>query len=96
MVSIVTSSFLQSFLQNIIRHQQETYTKEGLEWNKIDFFNNEIICDLIDKNNYGILNLLDEPHIKTDEAFLLRAHQCCAGHPNYLTEDKRVIRKSFQ
>lgn len=72
------------------------YIKEGLDWNKIDFFDNDIICDLIDKNSYGILNLLDEPHIKTDEAFMLRVQQCCAGHPNYLTEDNNVLRKSFQ
>lgn len=87
---------LQSFLQNIFKYQQEMYVKEGLDWIKIDYFDNDTICDLIDKRSYGILNLLDEPHIKTDEAFLLRVQQCCSGHPNYLTEDNNSIRKSFQ
>lgn len=72
------------------------YLKEGLDWNKIDFFDNYAICDLIDKNNYGILNLLDEPHIKSDETYNGRVQQCCAGHPNYLPEDKNILRKSFQ
>ncbi|XP_031619986.1 unconventional myosin-Ia isoform X2 [Contarinia nasturtii] len=86
----------QSFLQNIFKNQQEIYLKEGLDWNKIDFFDNYAICDLIDKTNYGILNLLDEPHIKSDEAFLLRVQQCCAGNPNFLPEDNNMLRKSFQ
>lgn len=72
------------------------YLKEGLEWNKIDFFDNYAICDLIDKHSYGILNLLDEPHIKSDEVYLLRVQQCCAGNPNFLPEDNNMLRKSFQ
>lgn len=77
-----------------MKYQQELYIKESLEWVKIDFFDNESICDLLDKNNYGILNILDEPHIKTDEAFSIRCHQCCAGHPNYLSDDNGL--NSFQ
>lgn len=72
------------------------YLKEGLEWSKIDFFDNYAICDLIDKHSYGILNLLDEPHIKSDEVYLLRVQQCCAGNPNFLPEDNNMLRISFQ
>ncbi|XP_055322935.1 unconventional myosin-Ia [Sitodiplosis mosellana] len=86
----------QSFLQNVFKNQQEIYLKEGLDWNKIDFFDNYAICDLIDKHSYGILNLLDEPHIKSDEAYSLRVQQCCAGNPNFLPEDNNMMRKSFQ
>lgn len=89
-------NLLQSFLQNVFKNQQEMYLKEGLEWNKIDFFDNYAICDLIDKHSYGILNLLDEPHIKSDEAYLLRVQQCCAGNPNFLPEDNNMLRRSFQ
>lgn len=83
-------------MQSIFKNQQELYVKEGLDWNKIDFFDNDVICDLIDRENYGLLNLLDEPHIKSDETLLLRIQQCSAGHPNYLTEDNNQLRKSFQ
>lgn len=96
LISLMFVVCSQSFLQNVFKNQQELYIKEGLDWNKIDFFDNYAICDLIDKNNYGILNLLDEPHIKSDEAFLLRVQQCCAGNPNYLPEDNNMMRKSFQ
>lgn len=92
--NISSFSLVQSFLQSIFKNQQELYVKEGLDWNKIEFFDNDGICDLIDRDNYGILNLLDEPHVKSDETLLLRIQQCSAGHPSYLTEDNNQMRKS--
>lgn len=63
------------------------YVREGLDWTRVDHFDNENICELIDKQNYGILTLLDEPHINCDNALLLRLQQCCAGNPNFLSQD---------
>lgn len=39
----------QSFIQNVLKYQQDLYAKEGLEWTKIDYFDNQSICELIDK-----------------------------------------------
>lgn len=72
-------------MRNILKYQQELYVREGLEWSRVDYFNNETICELIDKPNYGILNLLDEPHLTCDDTLLLRLQQCCAGHPDFLS-----------
>lgn len=69
----------------MLRLEQELYIREGLEWTRIDFFDNESICELIDKPSYGILSLINETHLNTDEALLQRIQQCCAGHPNFLT-----------
>lgn len=33
----------------MLKNQQELYFKEGLDWTKIDFYDNQPICDLIDK-----------------------------------------------
>lgn len=79
-----------------MKYQQELYIKDGLEWIKIDFFDNETICDLIDKTNYGILSLIDEPHIKTDDTLMMRIHQCCAGHPNYVSQEMAISHGTFQ
>lgn len=62
----------------------------------MDFFDNEIICDLIDKSSYGILNLMDEPHMACDDALLVRMQQCCAGHPNFLSLDSKATHTGFQ
>lgn len=39
----------QSFLQNCIEFHQNLYIRDGLEWAKISYFDNDMICDLIDK-----------------------------------------------
>lgn len=64
------------------------YLREGLEWCRIDYFNNETICELIDKPNYGILSLLDEPQVTCDDTFFTRVYQCCSGHPNFVGHNK--------
>ncbi|XP_037946319.1 unconventional myosin-Ib [Teleopsis dalmanni] len=74
-----------NFVHNVLKTEQELYIKEGLEWTRIDYFDNESICELIDKPNYGILSLINEAHLNTNEALLQRIQQCCAGHPNFMT-----------
>ncbi|XP_044315135.1 unconventional myosin-Ia isoform X2 [Drosophila rhopaloa] len=75
----------QNFVFHILRSEQELYIREGLEWSRIDYFDNESICELIDKPSYGILSLINESHLNSNEALLLRVQQCCAGHPNFMT-----------
>ncbi|XP_037911056.1 unconventional myosin-Ib isoform X2 [Hermetia illucens] len=86
----------QSFLQGILKYRQELYVREGLEWSRIDFFDNASICELIDKSNYGILSLLNEPHVTTNEALLVRIQQCCAGHPNFISSSCMMTTMSFK
>ncbi|EDV93038.1 GH19091 [Drosophila grimshawi] len=75
----------ENFVFNVLRSEQELYLREGLEWSRIDYFDNESICELIDKPSYGILSLINESHLSNNEALLLRVQQCCAGHPNFMT-----------
>ncbi|XP_070143249.1 unconventional myosin-Ia isoform X3 [Drosophila kikkawai] len=75
----------QNFVFHVLRSEQELYIREGLEWSRIDYFDNESICELIDKPSYGILSLINESHLNSNEALLSRVQQCCAGHPNFMT-----------
>ncbi|XP_019763292.2 unconventional myosin-Ib [Dendroctonus ponderosae] len=78
---------LHQFMTNIcLKEEQEELIKEGLEWTKIDFFNNIAICQLFETDNHGILALLEEPHVQTDETFLMRLEQCCSGHTHCLID----------
>lgn len=85
----------QAFLQTVIKGQQERCTSEGLDWCPVDFFDNDIICDLLDKSSHGMVCLLDEPQVKDNETYLLRVRQCCSGHPNYLGVDNSSTRQCF-
>lgn len=44
----------------VLRQEQEEYRKEGIEWTAVEYFNNEIICDLVEANHKGIISVLDE------------------------------------
>ncbi|XP_030747768.1 unconventional myosin-Ib [Sitophilus oryzae] len=79
---------VHQFITNIcLKDEQEEMVKEGLEWTKIDFFNNIIICQLLENENHGILSLLEEPHIQTDSDYLTRLEQCCSGHMHCLIDE---------
>ena len=86
----------QVFIRNVLKYQQDLYNSEGLEWIKIDYFDNNTICELIDKPNHGILVLLDEPQMVNDEALLTRLHQCCTGHTNFLARNGNISAECFQ
>ncbi|EAT34876.1 AAEL012922-PA [Aedes aegypti] len=86
----------QHYVKNVLKYQQDLYVAEGIEWVKIDFFDNQAICELIDKPCFGILHLLDEAQIINDGILLTRLHQCCAGHTNFLARDPTLPSNCFQ
>ena len=50
----------QQFNTNTFKIEQLLYKEECIQWNKIDFVDNQPIIDLIMKKRVGILPLLDE------------------------------------
>ncbi|XP_039883713.1 unconventional myosin-Ib isoform X4 [Simochromis diagramma] len=77
----------QIFIELTLREEQEEYIREGIEWTNIEYFNNAIICDLIENNQNGILAMLDEeclrPGTVTDETFLDKLNTICADHQHF-------------
>jgi len=40
---------------------QEEYVQEGVKWTPINYFNNKVVCDLIEsKQPPGVMSLLDD------------------------------------
>ncbi|XP_077010620.1 unconventional myosin-Ib isoform X4 [Tamandua tetradactyla] len=77
----------QIFIELTLKEEQEEYIQEDIEWTHINYFNNTIICDLIENNTNGILAMLDEeclrPGIVSDETFLEKLNQVCATHQHF-------------
>ncbi|XP_028291591.1 unconventional myosin-Ib isoform X2 [Gouania willdenowi] len=77
----------QIFIELTLREEQEEYVREGIEWTNIEYFNNAIICDLIENNQNGILAMLDEeclrPGTVTDETFLDKLNTICGEHQHF-------------
>uniref|UniRef100_A0A8C9W069 Myosin IB n=1 Tax=Scleropages formosus TaxID=113540 RepID=A0A8C9W069_SCLFO len=74
----------QIFIDLTLHEEQEEYIREGIEWKNIEYFNNAVICDLIEN---GILAMLDDeclrPGTVTDETFLDKLNTVCAGHHHF-------------
>ncbi|XP_039539482.1 unconventional myosin-Ib isoform X8 [Pimephales promelas] len=87
----------QIFIELTLREEQEEYIREGIEWTNIEYFNNAIICDLIENNQNGILAMLDEeclrPGTVTDETFLDKLNTVCAEHQHF--ESRRSKNSKF-
>uniref|UniRef100_A0A8D2IWB1 Myosin IB n=1 Tax=Varanus komodoensis TaxID=61221 RepID=A0A8D2IWB1_VARKO len=86
----------QIFIELTLKEEQEEYIREGIEWTHIEYFNNAIICDLIESNQNGILAMLDEeclrPGAVTDETFLEKLNQVCATHQHFESRMSKCAR----
>ncbi|PAA56828.1 hypothetical protein BOX15_Mlig020403g1 [Macrostomum lignano] len=69
----------QLFIELILKQEQEEYEREGIQWEHIQYFNNEPICELIDRPTSGLFALLDETCLRpgqlTDREFLARCER---------------------
>ena len=69
----------QLFIELTLKSEQEEYLREGIEWEPIQYFNNKVICDLIEAKPKGLVTLMDECvalQNNTDELFLQKAERC--------------------
>jgi len=64
----------QLFIELTLKTEQDEYLEEGVEWTPIAFFNNKVICDLVDASRGGIVRTLDDecnrPGDKSDATWL--------------------------
>uniref|UniRef100_M4AP17 Myosin IG n=1 Tax=Xiphophorus maculatus TaxID=8083 RepID=M4AP17_XIPMA len=77
----------QLFIELILQQEQEEYQREGITWQHIDYFNNQIIVDLVEQQHKGILSILDEACLTvgkvTDTVCLDSMDTKLAQHPHY-------------
>uniref|UniRef100_A0A674A4F4 Myosin IH n=1 Tax=Salmo trutta TaxID=8032 RepID=A0A674A4F4_SALTR len=80
----------QLFIQLTLKSEQEEYEAEGIGWEPVQFFNNKIICDLVEEKHRGIISVLDEeclrPGEATDFTFLEKLEEKMGSHPHFITE----------
>jgi myosin-1 len=48
------------FVELVLKQEQEEYQREGIEWEVIEYFNNEVICQLVERPHVGLFAILDE------------------------------------
>ncbi|CAJ1064185.1 unconventional myosin-Ic [Xyrichtys novacula] len=79
----------QLFIELTLRSEQEEYETEGIAWEPVQYFDNKIICDLIEEKHKGIISILDEeclrPGETCDVSFLEKLEDTLGGHPHFVT-----------
>ncbi|XP_072302492.1 unconventional myosin-Ic [Eucyclogobius newberryi] len=79
----------QLFIELTLRSEQEEYETEGIAWEPVTYFDNKIICDLIEEKHKGIISILDEECLRPGEtcdlSFLEKLEDSLGGHPHFVT-----------
>ncbi|XP_054033345.1 unconventional myosin-Ia isoform X2 [Dryobates pubescens] len=87
----------QIFILMTLKEEQEEYVREGIQWTPVEFFDNSIICDLIENSKGGILAMLDEeclrPGVVNEDTFLSKLNQLFAGHKHYESRETQNARR---
>ncbi|KAG7457786.1 hypothetical protein MATL_G00230970 [Megalops atlanticus] len=90
----------QLFIELILRQEQDEYQREGITWQHIDYFNNQIIVDLVEQPHKGIISILDEACLsvgKVTDIMCLESMDTKLGqHPHYTSRKLCPTDKSME
>ncbi|KAI5099096.1 unconventional myosin-Ic [Silurus meridionalis] len=79
----------QLFIELTLKSEQEEYEAEGITWEPVQYFNNKIICDLVEEKFKGIISILDEECLRPGDAndltFLVKLEDTLGSHAHFLT-----------
>ncbi|XP_070493184.1 unconventional myosin IC [Chironomus tepperi] len=93
-INFCNEKLQQLFIELTLKQEQEEYLREGIEWTPVSYFNNKVICDLIEEKHVGIIALMDEeclrPGDATDLTFLDKMNDRLASHPHYIFNSSRA------
>ncbi|XP_029660963.1 unconventional myosin ID [Formica exsecta] len=90
----------QLFIELVLKQEQEEYQKEGIAWQNIEYFNNQIICDLVEQAHKGIIAIMDEACLNvgkvTDEMLLNAMDKKLADHKHYSSRQLKPMDKELE
>ncbi|CAM5175150.1 unnamed protein product [Eretmochelys imbricata] len=99
-INFVNEKLQQIFIELTLKAEQEEYIQEGIRWNAIDYFNNKIVCDLIESkvNPPGLMSILDDVcatmHAKgegADQSLLQKLQMAVGTHQHFNSWNKGFI-----
>ncbi|CAI5729464.1 unnamed protein product [Peronospora destructor] len=104
-INYVNEKLQQIFIELTLKSEQEEYAREGIGWSPIPFFNNKVVCDLIEarRPTPGIFLVLDDT-VKTmhsrqgdsvDANFLEKVAGIHGSHPHFSKRGKTFEIKHY-
>lgn len=91
-INYVNEKLQQIFIELTLKAEQEEYKQEGIKWTDISFFNNKVVCDLIESKTSppGIFSVLDDVVITmhatgegVDKNLLQKLNKSFTGHAHF-------------
>uniref|UniRef100_A0A1I8PHP1 Myosin motor domain-containing protein n=1 Tax=Stomoxys calcitrans TaxID=35570 RepID=A0A1I8PHP1_STOCA len=90
----------QLFIELVLKQEQEEYQREGIAWKNIEYFNNKIICDLVEQPHKGMIAIMDEACLSvgkvTDETLLGAMDKNLSKHPHYTSRQLKPMDKELK
>uniref|UniRef100_A0A1I8P1M8 Myosin motor domain-containing protein n=1 Tax=Stomoxys calcitrans TaxID=35570 RepID=A0A1I8P1M8_STOCA len=94
-INFCNEKLQQLFIELTLKSEQEEYNREGIEWVPVEYFDNKVICNLIEEKHKGIISILDEeclrPGDPTDLTFLAKLSDRLRDHPHYLCHERAPV-----
>lgn len=100
-INFCNEKLQQLFIELTLKSEQEEYMNEGIEWEPVEYFNNKVICDLVEERHKGILAVLDEECLRpgdvSDSTFLAKLMKTVPKHKHLVVhetsgyEDRKTI-----
>ncbi|KAI4895296.1 hypothetical protein NFI96_011136 [Prochilodus magdalenae] len=99
-INFVNEKLQQIFIELTLKAEQEEYVQEGIRWTPIEYFNNKVVCDLIESkmNPVGIMSILDDVcatmHAKgegADQTLLQKLQAQISTHEHFNSWNKGFI-----
>uniref|UniRef100_A0A182MQJ1 Myosin motor domain-containing protein n=1 Tax=Anopheles culicifacies TaxID=139723 RepID=A0A182MQJ1_9DIPT len=90
----------QLFIELVLKQEQEEYNREGIEWTNIEYFNNQIICALVEQPDKGVIAIMNEACLNvgkiTDEMLLGDMDKKLSHHPHYSSRQLKPMDKELR
>ncbi|XP_070767505.1 myosin IEb [Enoplosus armatus] len=99
-INFVNEKLQQIFIELTLKAEQEEYVQEGIKWTPIEYFNNKVVCDLIESklNPPGLMSILDDVcatmHAKgegADQTLLQKLQGQVGSHEHFSSWNKGFI-----
>ncbi|KAH1011643.1 hypothetical protein HUJ04_000967 [Dendroctonus ponderosae] len=95
-INFCNEKLQQLFIELTLRSEQEEYQKEGIQWEHITYFDNKIICDLIEEKHRGLIAFIDEeclrPGDPDDKSLLTKLDKQLSYHDHYISHAKADVK----
>ncbi|CAF0854269.1 unnamed protein product [Adineta ricciae] len=97
-INYTNEELQQFFVHHVFKLEQAEYEKEGVNWKKITFIDNQDIIDLLARGRMSIISMIDEEMIVpqgTDQTLCAKLQQQHGKNKHFISQSSRQVQKSL-